>query len=109
MAGLTIMADDQGPMAVPSPRGAADYGSSAPVLPVTSAAPPVAPATISAHFKMIFLAVFSLTVALIIARVTVGIMVPTPSDSLKDALATCGWMINTGFGAIIGLIGGKVS
>jgi hypothetical protein len=105
MADLMTMADDQGPMSVPSQR-AVDYGGSASVLPVTS---PVAPATISSHFKLIFLAVFSLTVALIIARVTVGIMVTNPSDSLKDAMATCSLLGNAGFGAMLGLIGGKIS
>jgi hypothetical protein len=102
MADLMTMADDQGPMSLPSPRTAADYGSSAPVSPVTSVAPPVAPATISAHFKMIFLAVFLLTVALLATRVSVAIMVTNPSDSLKDAMATCNLLAIAGFGAMLG-------
>jgi hypothetical protein len=107
MAALMTMADDEGSRLVPNPRAADfDYGSSA---YVAAAPPSVAPATVSTHFKMIFLAVFSLTVALIIARVTVGIMVQTPSDSLKDAMATCNLLGNAGFGAILGLIGGKIS
>ena len=69
----------------------------------TSAVPPV-----SVHFRMIFLAVFSLTVALLITRVTVAIVVTNPSDALKDAMATCNLLAIAGFGAILGLIGGKI-
>lgn len=63
---------------------------------------------VSAHFKMIFLAVFALTVALLITRVSVAIMVTDPSDSLKDAMATCNLLAIAGFGAMLGLIGGKI-
>jgi hypothetical protein len=91
------MADDQtvspAPARVPSPAGS----------------PPMVAATVSVHFKMIFLAVFSLTVALLIARVSVAIMVANPSDSLKDAMSTCNLLANAGFGAMLGLIGGKIS
>lgn len=110
MAGLTIMADDQGPMSVPRPNpigyGVADYGSYTPVLPAT---PTVAAATVSTHFKMIFLAVFFLTVGLLVVRVTVGIVVQEPSESLRDAMTTCSLLGNAGFGAMLGLIGGKIS
>lgn len=68
----------------------------------------VSSTTVSAHFKMIFLAVFSLTAALLVTRVGVGIMVANPTDSLKDAMSTCNLLGNAGFGAILGLIGGKV-
>lgn len=65
--------------------------------------------TVSVHFKMIFLAVFSLTVAMLAVRVGVAIFVASPTDSLKDAMATCNLLANAGFGAMLGLIGGKVS
>jgi hypothetical protein len=76
-----------------------------PVAP--PATPRTAPATISRHFKSIVWAVFSLTVALLIVRITIGIMVPVPSDALKDVMSNCGLLSNAGFGAILGLVGGK--
>jgi hypothetical protein len=67
-----------------------------------------AAAPLAVHFKLIFLAVFFLTVALLATRVGVAIMVPNPSDSLKDAMATCNLLAIAGFGAMLGLIGGKI-
>jgi hypothetical protein len=66
-------------------------------------------APVSIHFRMIFLAVLSLTVALLITRITVAIMVANPSDALKAAMASCDLLANAGFGAMLGLIGGKIS
>lgn len=67
-----------------------------------------AAAPLAVHFKLIFLAVFFLTVALLATRVSVAIMVTNPSDSLKDAMSTCNLLAIAGFGAILGLIGGRI-
>jgi hypothetical protein len=95
------MADDQAPPPA--------LAKSAAEVEKLSAPQAVATTTVSAHFKMIFLAVFSLTVALLIVRVSVAIMVENPSDSLKEAMSTCNMLGNAGFGAILGLIVGKIS
>jgi hypothetical protein len=101
MAGPVPVDDDQAASFAPASTaiGAGD----------PSVGSPTAPTTVSVHFKMIFLAVFSLTVALLAARVGVAIMVVSPSDSLKDAMSTCNMLSNAGFGAMLGLIGGKIS
>ena len=101
MAGLVLVGEDQA-ASLASANSMIGAGDS-------SAGSPVAPTTVSVHFKMIFLAVFSLTVALLAARVGVAIMVVNPSDSLKDAMSTCNMLSNAGFGAMLGLIGGKIS
>lgn len=61
----------------------------------------------SGHFRTIFWAVFALTVALLATRVGVAIFVEHPSDSLREAMSTCNQLATAGFGAILGLIGGK--
>jgi hypothetical protein len=95
------MTDDQAPPPAPAKPAAEVEKLAAPQA--------VATTTVSVHFKMIFLAVFSLTVALLIVRVSVAIMVGNPSESLKEAMSTCSLLGNAGFGAILGLIGGKIS
>ena len=62
---------------------------------------------VSAHFKMIFLAVFGLTTAMLLVRIGVAVAVEQPNDGVKDAMTTCNLLANAGFGAILGLIGGK--
>lgn len=69
--------------------------------------PAVTPA--SGYFQTIFWAVFSLTVTLLATRVGVAIFVEHPNDSLKEAMSTCNQLATAGFGAILGLIGGKIS
>jgi hypothetical protein len=101
-------------MAVPEPmaedrtsaaaRSASEIGGS--LSPMQQAVPAT---TVSTHFKMIFLAVLLLTVALLVARISVGIMVAHPSDSLNDAMSHCDLLEDAGFGAILGLLGGKVA
>jgi hypothetical protein len=70
---------------------------------------PVTATTVSSHFKLIFLTVLALTVITLALRIGMALMVGSPNDSVKDAMTTCGLLANAGFGAILGLIGGKVS
>jgi hypothetical protein len=63
--------------------------------------------TVSAHFKMVFLSVFGLTAGLILVRVAVAIFLGVPNDGVKEAMTMCTLLANAGFGAILGLIGGK--
>jgi hypothetical protein len=56
---------------------------------------------------LVFLAVLVLTLVALGLRVGVAIAISNPSDNLKDAMTTCGLIANAGFGAIIGLLGGK--
>jgi hypothetical protein len=69
----------------------------------------VSATTVSTHFKMIFLAVFGLSAALLGVRIGVGILMQSPTEDLKDAMSTCTQLGIAGFGAILGLIGGKLS
>lgn len=69
--------------------------------------PAVTPAP--GYFQKIFWAVFSLTVALLATRVGVAVFVEHPTESLKDAMATCNQLATAGFGAILGLIGSKIN
>jgi hypothetical protein len=102
--GRTTVADDQASLsarAKPSRKITESVPAAVERVPATAT-------VVSAHFKMIFLAVFFLTVALLVTRITVAIMVRNPSDSLKDAMATCNLLAIAGFGAMLGLIGGKI-
>jgi hypothetical protein len=39
----------------------------------------------------------------------VAIMVTDPEAPLQDAMSTCNLLSNAGFGAMLGLIGGKIN
>ncbi len=62
---------------------------------------------LTSHFKMIFLWVVVITVGCLVAYVWVGLAIQNPNDTQKAILEvlSSGW--KTGFGAIVGLVGGK--
>jgi len=58
-------------------------------------------------FKLIFLSVMSLTVLSLAVNVYLLFSFPTPSEEAKRLIETCSTTWKLGFGAILGLIGGK--
>jgi hypothetical protein len=60
-------------------------------------------------FKLIFLTVFALTLLSLVVYVAVVIMVDNPNDQAKGLIDTCSTTWKMGFGAIVGLIGGKAT
>jgi hypothetical protein len=72
-------------------------------------APDDAPAvtTITAHFKLVFIGVMVITVFTLAASLYIGIFVKNPTEAAKSAMATCSTLANLGFGAMVGLLGGK--
>ncbi|MEU3341396.1 hypothetical protein [Streptomyces sp. NPDC006668] len=63
--------------------------------------------TVSAHFKMVFIAVVVITVGAFAGDLYIAIFMPKPSDAATSAMDTCSTITNLGFGAIVGLLGGK--
>ena len=60
------------------------------------------------HFKLIF----STVVALTVLALVLNVLLPTfcsDSDQVKAAAETCSTTYKMGFGAIVGLIGGKAT
>ncbi|WP_086564719.1 hypothetical protein [Streptomyces africanus] len=70
---------------------------------------PAAPevTTVTAHFKLVFLCVTVITVLTLAASLYIGIFVEKPTDAAKSAMDTCSTLANLGFGAMVGLLGGK--
>ncbi|MFF8322006.1 MULTISPECIES: hypothetical protein [Streptomyces] len=81
--------------------------------PVTSTAADQAPigtpavTTVSAHFKLVFIGVMVITVFTLAASLYIGIFLENPTDAAKSAMDTCSTLANLGFGAMVGLLGGK--
>lgn len=77
---------------------------------VESQSPPVegpAVTTVTSHFKLVFVCVMVITVLSLVASVSIGIFVSKPTDAAKSAMETCTTLAKLGFGAIVGLLGGK--
>ncbi|MEV7700784.1 hypothetical protein AB0O62_30200 [Streptomyces sp. NPDC086779] len=73
----------------------------------TSAVEPAAVTTVTAHFKMVFIAVLLITIATLAANLYIAIFVEKPTEAAKSAMDTCSTLTNLGFGAMVGLLGGK--
>ncbi|WP_328997808.1 hypothetical protein OHA18_25480 [Kribbella sp. NBC_00709] len=58
-------------------------------------------------FKLVFLTVLGLTVAALILNVVLVMAIDQPNDQAKSLIETCSTIVKAGFGAIVGLIGGK--
>jgi hypothetical protein len=58
------------------------------------------------HFKLIFTTVVALTVLALLLNVLLAVF-GSDSDQVKAAAETCSTTHKMGFGAIVGLIGGK--
>ncbi|WP_329614950.1 hypothetical protein OG244_19110 [Streptomyces brevispora] len=71
--------------------------------------PAAAPAvmTVTPHFKLVFICVTVITVLTLLASLYIGIFVAKPTDAAKSAMDTCSTLANLGFGAMVGLLGGK--
>ncbi|MFC4980014.1 hypothetical protein [Streptomyces atroolivaceus] len=75
-------------------------------MPVTAAAVPEV-TTVTAHFKLVFICVTVITVLTLVASLYIGIFIEKPTDAAKSAMDTCSTLANLGFGAMVGLLGGK--
>lgn len=80
----------------------------------TSVAPPtpsnaIPVAAVSSHFKMVFISVCVFTGALFVANMLLSIFVSNPNENLTRFISVTATLMQAGFGAIIGLIGGKVA
>ena len=70
--------------------------------------PAAPPLTLGPYFKLIFFTVTILTVLSL--GVVVGVVIAgSDSDASKNLLESCSTTFKMGFGAIIGLIGGKLT
>ncbi|MEZ7007419.1 hypothetical protein [Streptomyces sp. AD55] len=72
---------------------------------VVAAAPEVT--TVTAHFKLVFLCVTAITVLTLLAALYIGVFVGEPTEAATSAMNTCSTLANLGFGAMVGLLGGK--
>ena len=88
---------------MPDNAPGSDLASAVQSAEIVSGGPVASSTAVSAHFKMIFLAVFGLTTAMLLVRIGVAVTVVEPNDGVKDAMTTCGLLANAGFGAILGL------
>ena len=61
----------------------------------------------TAWFRMVFLSVLGLTVLSLLTSAALATMVSEPSEEVKRLIETCSTTWKLGFGAIVGLIGGK--
>jgi hypothetical protein len=64
-------------------------------------------ATLTPFFKLVFLTVLGLTVLSIVIDLFLVMLINNPSDQAKNLIETCSTTWKMGFGAIVGLIGGK--
>lgn len=68
---------------------------------------PANPETLSPVFKLVFLSVFSITIGALLLNVALVMILDEPTAQAASLIETCSTMAKAGFGAIIGLIGGK--
>ncbi|MGD1942005.1 MAG: hypothetical protein ACFB0G_11895 [Leptolyngbyaceae cyanobacterium] len=62
---------------------------------------------ITPKFKLIFIAVFSLTLLFFMTSVALAIFISDPNENQQEVFSNCVTLSQWGFVAIIGLIGGK--
>lgn len=63
--------------------------------------------TLSPVFKLIFLSVLGITLLAFAVNVVLVLAIADPSDEATGLLETCSTITKLGFGAMVGLIGGK--
>jgi hypothetical protein len=64
---------------------------------------------VSSHFKMVFLTVAGITISFFVANLAIVIFVKEPGERLDAFINTTTALYQAGFGAMVGLIGGKAS
>lgn len=65
------------------------------------------PLVLTPVFKMVFLSILGLTILSAGTGIALAIFVASPSAELRGWNETCSTAFKLGFGAIVGLIGGK--
>jgi TIR domain len=65
--------------------------------------------TIDTRFKVLFLSVFGLTVLSLTLNIVIALLQPIPADQAQAFSDTLKTLSSTGFGALLGLIGARVS
>jgi predicted permease len=60
-------------------------------------------------FKLVFLSVFGITILAFVGWGVLSLAFPQPSDEAKGFFQACSTITQLGFGAIVGLIGGKAA
>lgn len=63
--------------------------------------------TVTPVFKLIFLSVLAITLCALALNVILVVCIDSPNDQAKSLIDTCSTIVKTGFGAIVGLVGGK--
>jgi len=63
--------------------------------------------TLTPIFKLVFLSILGITIAALIVNVALVVFLHAPNDQAKSLIDTCSTILKAGFGAIVGLIGGK--
>lgn len=75
-----------------------------------SEVPPVVNLHLTPAFKLVFLSVIALTVLSLVGCFVLVLSLKEPlSDGVKGLIETCSTTWKLGFGAVVGLIGGKVT
>ncbi len=57
--------------------------------------------------KLVFLSVLALTILSLAVSISLAVMFPSPSDQIRGLIEMCSTTYKMGFGAVVGLIGGK--
>ena len=60
-------------------------------------------------FKLVFLSVLSITLISLVLNLILVLVLDHPSNEAKNLMETCSTIVKAGFGAIVGLIGGKAA
>jgi hypothetical protein len=73
----------------------------------TTVAPATGETSVSQHFRLVFFGVLAITLLTLGASLYIGIFVAKPTEAAKSAMETCSTLSQLGFGAMVGLLGGK--
>jgi hypothetical protein len=64
---------------------------------------------VTPRFRLVFRTVFGLTVMLLLIDVILVLSLRNPGQEAQSLMDLCSRLVTIGFGAIIGLLGGKVT
>lgn len=80
-------------------------------IPAATAPPPTATFTkqffLEPRFKWSLISVAAFTLIFFVTNVALAVFSGDPSDQVKGLIETCSTLYKMGFGAMVGLIGGK--